>query len=204
MSIRSKAISAGTALAVFAATWFPALAQYGLRTTPIAVCYLSSMSAATKLSAGVCASFTGTGSGTNLTVTSVSGLIQPGMTLAGTGVAAGTTIVSQTSGTPGKAGVYVTSAATTSSSASLTAGGIPVNWGPAGNVSATYASICAYAQGVVWRDDGGDPTATAGSGGQALLASSTVRDCMPYSGNFLLFEAIQLQSGAFLAVSYYR
>jgi hypothetical protein len=68
------------------------------------------------------ASFTGTGSGTNLTATAVTGTIAVGDTVIGTGVPAGTTIVSQTSGTPGGAGVYVTSHATTSTSAALSAG----------------------------------------------------------------------------------
>lgn len=67
--------------------------------------------------------FTATGSGTNLTVSAVSSPpnngIQIGSTLSGTGIPAGTTIVSQTSGTPGGAGVYVTSAATTASAASV-------------------------------------------------------------------------------------
>lgn len=69
------------------------------------------------------ASFTGTGSGTNLTVTAVSGVIIPasGEILVGTGVPANTTILSQTSGTPGGAGVYVTNNATTSSGAALSA-----------------------------------------------------------------------------------
>ena len=65
------------------------------------------------------ASFTGTGSGTNLTISAVTGLIEPGQLVQGTGVPASTTIVSQTSGTPGGAGVYVTNNATTSSGAAL-------------------------------------------------------------------------------------
>ena len=71
--------------------------------------------------------FTGTGSGTNLTITNVGGgssttntYLLPGTVISGSGVPGGTTIVSQTSGTPGGAGVYVTSGATTSSGASLT------------------------------------------------------------------------------------
>ncbi len=66
------------------------------------------------------ASFTGTGSGTNLTTTAVTGYISKGDAISGTGVPSGTTIASQTSGTPGGAGVYVTSQATTSNAASLT------------------------------------------------------------------------------------
>lgn len=67
------------------------------------------------------ATFTGTGSGTNLTVTAVSGTIGIGDVIDGTGVPAGTTLLSQTSGTPGGAGVYVTSIATTSVAAALNA-----------------------------------------------------------------------------------
>jgi hypothetical protein len=59
------------------------------------------------------ATFTGVGSGTNLTASAVTGVIEIGGLITGSGVPANTTIVSQTSGTPGGAGVYVTSAATT-------------------------------------------------------------------------------------------
>ena len=67
------------------------------------------------------ATFTGTGLGNSLTVSSVTGEIFLGDVVSGTGVPAGTTIVSQTSGTEGGAGVYVTSQAVTASGASLTA-----------------------------------------------------------------------------------
>jgi uncharacterized protein DUF3383 len=70
------------------------------------------------------ATFTGTQSGTNLTTTSVTGVIHPGSAatalISGTGVTAGTYIISQTSGTTGGAGVYVTSVSGTASSASIT------------------------------------------------------------------------------------
>ena len=70
------------------------------------------------------ATFTGNASGTNLTVTSASGVIHPGSAasalISGTGITGGTYIVSQTSGTTGGNGVYVTSASTTASSASVT------------------------------------------------------------------------------------
>lgn len=69
------------------------------------------------------AAFTGTASGVNLTVTGIGAtLIGIGDTIAGTGVPNGTTIISQTSGTPGGNGVYVTSVSTTASAASITAG----------------------------------------------------------------------------------
>jgi hypothetical protein len=69
------------------------------------------------------ATFTASGSGTNLTVSAVTGVLTVGETLSGTGIPAGTTIVSQTSGTTGGAGVYVTSAATTISAATGTSFG---------------------------------------------------------------------------------
>lgn len=67
------------------------------------------------------AQFTGTGSGVNLTATAVSGTIAVGDLIVGTGVPGNTTIVSQTSGPVGGAGVYVTNNATTSSGVALTA-----------------------------------------------------------------------------------
>lgn len=70
------------------------------------------------------ATFTASGSGTNLTVSAVTGVLTPGETLGTTtGIPAGTTIVSQTSGTTGGAGVYVTSVATTISAATATSFG---------------------------------------------------------------------------------
>lgn len=74
------------------------------------------------------ATFTATGSGTNLTVSAVTGLISIGDTLGVTaGITAGITIVSQTSGTTGGAGVYVTSAATTIAAATGTCYGKVLN-----------------------------------------------------------------------------
>ena len=66
------------------------------------------------------ATFTGSASGANLTVTAVTGTILVGQVIIGSGVPSNTTIISQTSGTPGGAGVYVTSVSTTASSASIT------------------------------------------------------------------------------------
>jgi hypothetical protein len=61
---------------------------------------------------------------TQLTASSVTGTIHPGSassaTITGAGVPADTYIVSQVSGTPGGAGVYVTNNATTSTAASIT------------------------------------------------------------------------------------
>mgnify|MGYP000075295844 CR=1 FL=1 len=65
--------------------------------------------------------FTGSISTTNLTVSAMtSGTIRLGMILTGTGVTADTHVVSQTSGTPGGAGVYVISPTQTVSSTTIT------------------------------------------------------------------------------------
>jgi len=55
-----------------------------------------------------CTAGTGGVNSTNLTVSAGTGLV-PGMTLSGAGVVSGTTILSQTSGTPGGSGVYILS-----------------------------------------------------------------------------------------------
>lgn len=60
---------------------------------------------------------------TRLVVTSVTGLISVGDTVSGTGITAGTTILSQVSGTTGGAGTYQLSAANTASAATVTAFG---------------------------------------------------------------------------------
>lgn len=64
------------------------------------------------------ASFTATGTGTSLVVSSVTGIISVGDAVTGTGVPSGTTIISGPSG--GGAGTYITSQATTASAASCT------------------------------------------------------------------------------------
>lgn len=58
-----------------------------------------------------------------LVVTSVTGKISVGDSLAGTGITSGTTVVSQVSGTTGGAGTYLLSAANTTSAATVTSYG---------------------------------------------------------------------------------
>lgn len=67
--------------------------------------------------------FTATGTGTSLAVTSLTGYLAVGDVISGTGVTAGTTIVAQVSGTTGAAGTYTTSVATTSSGDTVTSFG---------------------------------------------------------------------------------
>ena len=83
--------------------------------------------AGASVTASIGATFTATGTGTSLVVTSVTGRISIGDKIAGTGVTAGTTIAAQVSGTPGGAGTYTTSAATTAAAATVTAFGTVLN-----------------------------------------------------------------------------
>jgi hypothetical protein len=62
---------------------------------------------------------TGTGNGTVLTVSGLTGSIAIGAKVAGAGVPPGTTIISQSSGTTGGAGNYITSQPTTAAAAPL-------------------------------------------------------------------------------------
>lgn len=74
--------------------------------------------------------FTASGTGTSLSVTSVnSGTIAIGSVIAGTGIPPGTTIISQSSGTSGSTGIYLTSQATTSNAALVLSGAITVSPG---------------------------------------------------------------------------
>jgi hypothetical protein len=66
--------------------------------------------------------------------------------------------------------------------------------------SYTYAVICAYGAGIVYRDDGTAPTATPGTGGQGLSAGQ----CVGYTGNLAAIQFIQQTSGAIAGVSIYN
>jgi Protein of unknown function (DUF3383) len=111
--------------------------------------------------ASIGATFTGSQSGTNLTTTAVTGLISVGDVIAGTGVASGTTIVSQTSGTPGGAGVYVTSLSGTASGASCTGTSTVVD------VTAVASGTIAVGQTLAGTSVTGSPIITAQIGGTA-------------------------------------
>ena len=193
MKIKIKVVAALVAGLLLAA---PALAQTtvpGQPLVPLGYCQLSAsqLGSAIGLASCVRASFTGTGSGTNLTTTSVAGVIKVGDRIAGTGVTAGTIIVSQTSGTTGGAGVYVTSAATTSSSASLTSGGIPPG--------ATSAFLQAETASVRYRDDGGVPTGAIGN-----IVVSGAGGAVFYAGTLSALQFILLSGSPLLNVAFYR
>jgi hypothetical protein len=166
--------------------------QPGIAAVPLGTCQISAatLAAATPLSSTVCASFTGTGSGTTLTTTSVTGAIKAGQTVTGTGVPAGTTIAVQLTGTTGGAGTYRTSAATTSSGASLTSGGIP----PGANMALLQAEVA----NIRWRDDGAAPTTAIGM----LLIFGQIP--MLYSGTLSNMQFIAASGSPILDVSFYR
>lgn len=111
--------------------------------------------AGASVTASIGATFTATGTGTSLVVTSVTGLISVGDKIAGTGVTAGTTIVAQVSGTPGGAGTYTTSAATTAAAATVMAFG-------------TVLNVTAVGSGVL---EVGDPVSGTGIPSGAVVAS---------------------------------
>lgn len=76
-------------------------------------------------SANGSAIFTASGSGTSLTVSAVAaGTITIGSVISGTGITDGTEILSQSSGTTGGIGLYVTSVATTASNSTVASGAI--------------------------------------------------------------------------------
>jgi hypothetical protein len=160
---------------------------------PLGYCQLSAAQLGASIGLASCtqASFTATGSGTNLTTSAVTGFIRIGSTIAGTGVPAGTTIVSQTSGTANGAGVYVTSAATTSSGAALTAGGIPPG--------ATMAYLVAEVASVRYRDDGGAPTASVGQ-----LIVFGAGGGMLYSGGMSAVRFFAASGSPLLNIAFYR
>ena len=111
--------------------------------------------AGASVTASIGATFTATGTGTSLVVTSVTGRISIGDKIAGTGVTAGTTIAAQVSGTPGGAGTYTTSAATTAAAATVTAFG-------------TVLNVTAVGSGVL---EVGDPVSGTGIPSGAVVAS---------------------------------
>jgi hypothetical protein len=161
MKIKMKQIA--LAAAVSALLSGPALSQTtvpGQPIVPLGDCQLSAtqLGSAVGLNDCVRASFTASAGSpsTQLVVTSVTGIILPGdQIVSGTGLTAGTQIVSQVNGTPGGAGTYILSAANTASSAPVTSGGIPPG--------ATMAFLQAEVADVRYRDDGAAPTTSIGN-----------------------------------------
>jgi len=113
---------------------------------------------------------------TRLVVTSVTGYISVGDKLSGTGIAVGTTVVSQVSGTTGGAGTYQLSTTNSASSATVTAFGTTLNvsaitgYLSVGDTLSTGAKITAQVSGTA----GSTGRYTFDTAATAYLASGTV------------------------------
>lgn len=174
-----------------------ALAQgtiLGQFAVPMGGCQLSATQLASSVGLASCtrASFTGSAGSpaTQLVVTSVTGIIEFGDTVSGTGITAGTIITSQVSGTPGGAGTYNLSASNTASAASLTSGGIPSG--------ATTVTLQAETANVRYRDDGAAPTSSVGS----LLISGS--QPWLYTGTLANIRFIAATGSPVLDIDFYR
>lgn len=175
------------------ASLLPARAQMaaGTRATPMGYCQISasSLGSATGLSACVAATFTGTCSGSTLTASSVTGAINVGWTITGTGIPSGAIVAAKGTGTGG-AGTYTLSAACTASSASLSAVGPPVG--------ATFATFQAETQNIRFRDDGAAPSTTVG---QILIQGQPPTS---YTGTMTALSFIDATAGGLLDASFYK
>ena len=182
-------IAAALSLALF--TPAKAQMQIGIPVQPMGYCQIAAaaLSSAVGWSSCISASFTGTCSGTTLTASAVTGDISVGWPLSGTGILAGTYVLSQGTGTGG-AGTYTTSQACTSVSNSLTTIGPPNN--------ATFVLLQADTQTIHWRDDGGAPTTAIGIG---LLQT---QGAFVYSGTVRNLQFIDVTAGGILNASFYK
>ena len=196
--IQFKMKNLALALAIVGALAGPARAQTtvpGQPIVPLGNCQIgsSALSSAIKLSSCVRASFTASAGtpATQLVVTSVTGIILPGdQIITGTGATAGTKIVSQLSGTPGGAGTYLLSASNTTSSASVTTGGIPPG--------ATMAFLQAEVADIRYRDDGGAPTTAIGN----LIVHGIPG--LFYAGTLSQLQFIGASGSPLLDIAFYR
>lgn len=119
-------------LACFA--WTAIAQNNGARQVPVGFCYLATLTPATAVTAATCvsATFNATATTTSLALTStttVTGVLLPGMGVAGTGIPTGTTLLAQVSGTPGGAGTYTMSAPTTGTSTTATSTSVSASTG---------------------------------------------------------------------------
>lgn len=189
---------AGLALsaAIFAGSLLPGPAraqmQAGMSLASVGYCQIptASLNSAVDLSACVAASFTATCTGTTLAASSVTGDIGVGWKPTGTGIVAGTTIVQQLTGTAGGAGNYQVSQACTSSAASLTTVGPPIN--------ANAMLMQAETQNIRWRDDGAVPTTAVG---MLLL---TAQPPAMFTGQLSGIRFITVAANGVLNASFYR
>lgn len=106
---------------VFASRFYPAVAALGVWAEVISIFLGTPNVPAADATASIGWTATGTGAGTNLTLSSVVGYVSAGDIISGPGIPNGTAIVSQSSGTTGSDGVYITTGSTTASADALQA-----------------------------------------------------------------------------------
>jgi hypothetical protein len=162
----------------------------------------------------------GASTGTTLTVAAISaGTIKVGMTVFGTGVIAGTTIMAQLTGTTGSTGTYTVSnshlIATSSFTAKVLATGFTSKTGPAsftGGISGTTLTVSAVGSGTIaigQKITGTGITAetyiTAGSGTSWTVNNSqTVGAGTAITAGYAIVLAINTQSSAPDSGKWYR
>lgn len=154
----------------------------------------SALSGAVGLASCEEASFTGTCSGSTLTASSVTGEIQIGLTLGGTGIPAGTTVAAFGTGRGGT-GTYTTSQACTASSNSLTASGIPSD---AQGHRPTLVVLSVEVAAVRYKDDGSAPTSSIG----VELPFGTAP--FTYSGTLSAIQFIAATGSPVIDAAFYR
>lgn len=176
-----------------------ALAQIstpGLPLIPLGYCQMTLTGSAASLATCVRATFTAS-AGSNsfqLVVSAVaSGVIKPGdLIVTGTGLTAGTVIVSEVfvpGIAPGGVGTYNLSATNTASSATVTSGGIPTG--------ANQAYLEVDTAAARYRDDGASPTTAIG---QPIASGGTSY----YAGTLSALRFIAQTASPVLNVSFYK
>lgn len=144
--------------------------------------------------------FTASGSGTNLTVTNITGgLITIGQIVDGPGIPGGTTISSQTSGTSGSNGVYVTSQATTATGTANMVGATSntiimacINTSPCqATASATGVTISVDGGGQNFLDLGSNANAIANTNGDPSYSIiATLPNYTFFTGGFVFINDV--------------
>lgn len=197
-----KVAALAFALAGSCCTLQPVMAQTitpGQTVIPMGQCQFSAASLAAAVGFSGCqgASTTATCSGTpatTLTAASTSGQFKIGQTLSGTGITAGTKVVSFGTSTGGN-GTMTVSLACTSSSNTVTGSGIPSD---AQGHAPTMAVLYAETANVRFRDDNGAPTAAIG------MEITSGSPAFTYVGTMLAMQFIAASGSPILDVAFYR
>lgn len=157
-------------------------------------------------------SITGAISGTTLTVSVVTtGALVPGMFLSGAGIAAGTFIVSQLTGSAGSTGTYTVSVSQTVGSESMSAVWSLASLLPSALQSITslgcfavdfvdFCNIQIETQNIRWCDDGSLPTTSVGN----LVSAGATSTFTVLRSQFDTFLVIPTTTGAVVNLNAYK